>query len=331
MEQPLDIYQNEDGSIQLPVQIKEDSLWLSLADMSLLFGVQKPAVSKHLSNIYQTGELNREATVSIMETVETEGHRQVKRKNKLYNLDAIISVGYRVNSSQATRFRIWATRILKQHLVKGFSLNQQRLEQNSAELEKAISLIKRTSAQATTLPQGQGLVDIISRYTHTFLWLQQYDEGLLQEPLGQTGGELSDLSIARLALAQLKANLMERGEASELFAAEHNSGLDAIWGALKQSAFGEQAYPSIESKAAHLLYFIVKNYPFTDGNKRSAALLFVDFINRNQRLFDQQGQPVINDIGLAALTLLIAESSPSEKQTVIRLVMNLLAPEVNDA
>ena len=167
-------------------------------------------------------------------------------------------------------------------------------------------------------------MDIVSRYTHTFLWLQQYDEGLLSEPQTQQGGTLQTYAEACSALAELKLQLMAKGEASDLFGRERDNGLSAILGNLDQSVFGEPAYPSIEAKAAHLLYFVVKNHPFSDGNKRSGAFLFVDFLHRNGRLFDHDGHSVINDTGLAALTLLVAESDPKQKETLIRLIMHML-------
>ena len=170
-------------------------------------------------------------------------------------------------------------------------------------------------------------MEIVSRYTQTFLWLQRYDEGLLTEPTGSPGGELPDATQARRQLAELKTQLMARGEASDLFARERGDGLAALLGNLEQSVFGEPAYPSLESKAAHLLYFVVKNHPFADGNKRSGAYLFVDFLHRNGRLLDAEGNAAINDTGLAALTLLVAESAPEQKDTLIRLIMNMLAPE----
>jgi prophage maintenance system killer protein len=244
---------------------------------------------------------------------------------KLYNLDVIISVGYRVKSQNGTRFRQWATRLLNEHLVKGYSLNQQRFEQNAKELEAALALIKKAAqSPAITAEAGTGLVEIVSRYTQTFLWLQRYDEGLLIEPRGQAGGVLPSEAEAKQSLADLKDNLMQRGEATELFARERADGLSSILGNLDQTVFGDPAYPSIESKAAHLLYFMVKNHPFTDGNKRSGAFLFVDFLHRNHRLLDERDQPVINDTGLAALTLLVAESASEHKETMIRLIMNML-------
>lgn len=242
-----------------------------------------------------------------------------------YDLETIISVGYRIKSPQGVAFRRWATARLKDYLLKGYALNQARLRENAAELEQALALIQKAAASPElTVASGRGLVDIVSRYTQTFLWLQQYDEGLLSEPRGEQGGRLPEIDEARSALANLKQQLMQRGEASELFAIEREDGLSAILGNLAQTVFGEAAYPSIESKAAHLLYFIVKNHPFADGNKRSGAFLFVDFLHKNGRLFNQHNQPIINDTGLAALTLLVAESDPKQKEVLIKLMMHML-------
>jgi prophage maintenance system killer protein len=320
----ISIYQAENGSVE--VRLEKDTVWLSQEQMAALFDVQKAAVSKHLKNIYASGELERPATVSTMETVQQEGVRQVSRQIEHFNLDAVISVGYRVNSARATRFRQWATRMLREHLTQGYTLNKQRFEANARELEAALQLVRK-AAQSTELrnEEGRGLVDVVARYAQTFLLLQRYDEGLLAEPQTVAGGKLHTLDEARIALAGLKADLISRGEATVLFAQERGDGLSALLGNLDQSVFGEPAYPSVEAKAAHLLYFVIKNHPFSDGNKRSAAFLFVDFLNRNGRLLDEFGNPVINDIGLAALALLVAESDPVQKETMIRLIMNMLA------
>ncbi len=325
MANQVEVFQNEDGSLQLAVQVQQESIWLSQSQLAELFKTSTDNISLHLKNIYQSGELDENATTEDYSVVRQEGKRKVKRKLKHYNLDAIISVGYRVNSTQATRFRQWATKTLKQHLLKGYTLNQERLAQNATELDNALQLVKRIAVLPQNSEFGAGLVDIIASYTQTFLWLQQYDEGLLNSPKGELGGALTPLNDAKAAITQLKQNLINKGEATKLFAQERDSGLGAIWGALDQSVFGEPAYPSIESKAAHLLYFVVKNHPFSDGNKRTAAFLFVDFLNRNQRLLNENYQPVINDTGLAAITLLVAESNPKEKDTIIRLIENLLS------
>lgn len=324
----IQIFQTADGQVRLEVALEQDTVWLSQEQMALLFDVQKAAISKHLKNIYASGELERVATVSKMETVQKEGVRQVIRQIEYFNLDAVISVGYRVNSTRATRFRQWATQVLRQHLVQGYTLSQARFAQNAAELEQALSLIRKAARSPTiTAESSSGLVDIISRYIQTFLWLQRYDEGMLTEPAGQRGGQLPSEAEAMAALAVLRQSLIEREEATNLFARPRGDGLSALLGNLDQSVFGEPAYPTIESKAAHLLYFMVKNHPFVDGNKRSGAFLFVDFLHRNGRLFNRQSEPVVNDNGLAALTLLVAESDPKQKETMIRLIMNILAPE----
>ena len=322
------------GEVELEVRYQSETLWLTLGQIAELFGVQKPGVSKHLRNIFTSGELSTEATVSKMETVQTEGGRAVRRKRDYYSLDAIISVGYRVNSAKATRFRQWATGVLREHLTRGYTLNRQRLETNARELDAALQLVRRVAASPElTAEAGRGLVDIVSRYAQTFALLQGYDEGLLTEPPAQPGGRLPTLAEARTALAQLKASLIARGETTVLFAQERaGDGLGALLGNLDQTAFGEPVYPSIEAKAAHLLYFVIKNHPFTDGNKRSGAFLFVDFLNRNGRLLDASGQPVINDVGLAALALLVAESPAQNKDTMIRLIMNMLTrPQAGNA
>lgn len=320
----ISIYETDIGSIE--VRLESNSIWLSQDNMASLFGVQKAAISKHLKNIFASGELSEERTVSKMETVRNEGSRSVKRQVEHFNLDAVISVGYRVNSIQATHFRQWATKILREHLTQGYTLNQQRFEENARELEAALKLVQKAALSPDlSNDQGRGLIDVVTRYAQTFLLLQRYDEGLLSDPKVSSGGSLPTLDEAYAALACLKSDLVSRGEATKLFAQERGEAFAALLGNLDQTVFGDPAYPSVESKAAHLLYFVIKNHPFSDGNKRSAAFLFVDFLNRNGRLLDKVGQPVINEIGLAALALLVAESDPAHKDTMIRLIMNMLA------
>ena len=322
---PIEIYQAQDGTTQVEVRFENDTVWLSQAQMAILFGKDIRTINEHITNIFDDEELEKESTIRKFRIVRQEGKRQVNREIEHYDLDMIISVGYRVKSKQGISFRRWATARLKEYLTQGYTINQKRLQQNAHELEQALALIQKTAnSSELTLESGRGLVDIVSRYTHTFLWLQQYDEGLLTEPQTQQGGTLPTYAEACSALAELKSQLMAKGEASDLFGRERDNGLSAILGNLDQSVFGEPAYPSIEAKAAHLLYFVVKNHPFSDGNKRSGAFLFVDFLHRNGRLFDHDGHPVINDTGLAALTLLVAESDPKQKETLIRLIMHML-------
>lgn len=324
-EQQLVIFEGEAGQVE--VRLEGETVWLSQAQMAELFATSIDNIGLHLKNIYRDRELQVAATTEDFSVVRQEGLRQVQRRLKHYNLDAIISVGYRVNSSRATRFRQWATRVLREHLTQGYTLNRQRFEQNAVELEAALTLVKKAAAgDALTTDQGRGLVDVIARYTHTFLWLQRYDEGLLAQPPGSPGGALPSPTEARSGIARLKADLTSRNEATALFGNEREDNFAAILGNLEQTIFGEPAYPTVESKAAHLLYFIIKNHPFSDGNKRIGSYLFVDFLARNGRLL-RDGGPVINDVGLAALALLVAESDPKAKVVMIRLIENMLAPK----
>ncbi|WP_068978230.1 RhuM family protein [Aeromonas sp. EERV15] len=320
--QQIAIFEGESGEINVTLQ--QETVWLNQAQLAQLFAKNKRTISEHIRNLFKEGELEESVVVRNFRTTASDGKSY---DTQHYNLDVIISVGYRVKSPQGVRFRQWATRLLKEHLLKGYTLNQQRFEQNARELEAALALVRNAArGDGLSLACGRGLVEIISRYTQTFLWLQRYDEGLLTEPTGTEGGLLLAPEQAMQALGELKAQLMARGEATELFARPRGDGLAALLGNLGQSVFGQSAYPTVQSKAAHLLYFVVKNHPFTDGNKRSAAFLFVDFLYRNQALWLASGEPIINDSGLAALTLLVAESAPAQKETLIRLIINMLTP-----
>ncbi len=318
------IYEQEGRPVE--VRLEGDTVWLTQQQMADLLETKIPNINMHIKGIYADGELEEKATIQESLIVQTEGKRSVSRNVKHYNLDMIISVAYRVNSKRGVRFRQWATGVLRDHLTQGYTFNRQRFESNAQELEAALRLIQKTaSASELTLDAGRGLVDVIGRYTQTFLLLQRYDEGLLTEPAGTTGGVLPSMAEVRQILTALKTDLQQRGEASDLFARERDDALEALFGNLAQSVFGNPAYPTIESKAAHLLYFVIKNHPLSDGNKRSGACLFVDFLHRNGALM-RNGQPIINDIGLAALALLVAESAADQKEIMIHLIMNMLAP-----
>lgn len=320
----ISIYQTDNGLVQ--VRLEEESVWLTQRQIAEVFESTPENILMHLKNIYKDKELDEGATAKDFLVVRMEGKREVKRQIRHYDLDAIISVGYRVNSKRAVSFRKWATKLLREHLTQGYTLNRQRFEENARELEAALQLVRKASLSPDLRgDEGRGLVDVVTRYAQTFLLLQRYDEGLLSDPKVVAGGVLPTLEEASAALVHLKADLMARGEATMLFAQERGDAFAALLGNLDQTVFGELAYPSVEAKAAHLLYFVIKNHPFSDGNKRSAAFLFVDFLNRNGRLFDASGSPVINEIGLAALALLVAESDPAHKETMIRLIMNMLA------
>jgi prophage maintenance system killer protein len=314
------IYEPADGG-QVTVRLEGQSLWLTQEQMAELFGRERSVITKHLKNVFREGELEERSVCANFAHTAGDGKTY---QTQHYNLDAIISVGYRVNSKRGTQFRQWATGVLRDHLMQGWTLDRARFKRNADELEAALVLVRKTAQSPDLIIEtGRGLVEIVSRYTQTFLLLQRYDEGTLTDPGGTMGGVLPSLDEVRRSIAGLKADLMSRGKASELFGLERDCALEAILGNLDQSVFGEPAYPTIERKAAHLLYFVIKNHPLADGNKRTGAFLFVDFLNRNNALM-RDGQLVINDLGLAALALLVAESSPAQKETMICLIENML-------
>lgn len=316
----------ETGSGSIEVRIEHESVWLSQEQMARLFERERSVITKHLRNVFRDEELVEESVCAKFAQTAGDGKTY---QTRFFNLDAILSVGYRVNSKRGVQFRQWASRILKDYLVRGYALDRQRLEHNARELEAALQLVRRTLSNAELAREaGSGLAEIVVRYTQTFLWLQRYDEGLLTDPRGHPGGALPPLDEARAGIASLKADLVAKGQASALFGLERDDGLAALLGNLDQTAFGAPAYPTLESRAAHLLYFVVKNHPFADGNKRIGAFLFAGFLHRNDRLFGADGSPVVNDVGLAALALLVAQSRPAEKDVLIRLIMNMLAGDV---
>ena len=319
----LAFFETEGGTVE--VRVEQETVWLSQEQMARIFERERSVITKHLRNVFRDSELVEEAVCANFAHTAADGKTY---QTKFFNLDAILSVGFRVNSRRGVQFRQWASRILKDHLTRGYTLDRQRLEHNARELEAALLLVRRTLSNAELAHDaGSGLAEIVVRYTQTFLWLQRYDEGLLTDPRGHPGGELPPVPEARAGIAALKTDLMAKGQASALFGNEREDGLAALLGNLDQTVFGEPAYPTLESRAAHLLYFVVKNHPFSDGNKRIGAFLFAGFLHRNGRLFTDDGTPVVNDVGLAALSLLVAQSRPEEKDVLIRLIMNMLAGE----
>lgn len=319
-----DIVIFEGDARQVEVRLEGETLWLTQRQMGELFDTTPENVLMHVRNIFAEEELNEEATTKDILVVRQEGKRQVRRKLKHYNLDAVISVGYRVSSKRATRFRQWATGVLSKHLTQGYSLNDHRLAQRGlTELEQAVELLGSTlTRQALVSDLGQEVVGLILGYARTWRMLQDYDQGDLGVPPGaQPAKGVLSYDEARRALDALGSELSGRGEATELFARDRSDGLSSILGNLEQSMFGEPLYRTREERAAHLLYFVIKNHPFTDGNKRSGAFLFLLYLR-------QEGMRLtLNESGLTALTLLIAESDPKAKDLMVRLVMNLIADE----
>lgn len=319
------IYQNKDKNAQVEVRLDADSIWLSLNQIAEIFDKDKSVISRHLKNIYKEGELAKEATVAKNATVQTEAGRKVKRAIEYYNLDAIISVGYRVNSQKATQFRIWSTKILKEHLVKGFTLNEKRLQQAEnryKELQQAVKFIS-TAIQQKKLQsnESQGILKVLEQYSHALELLDKYDHQQLEIGIG-THETIQKLTYKQ-AIKEIK-NWREVQNAGKLFGNEKDESFKSSLETIYQTFDGEELYPSLEEKAAHLLYFIVKNHSFSDGNKRIAAGLFAYFLDMNNALFRPGGDKILEDNALVALTLLIAESKPEEKDMMIKVIVNLI-------
>jgi len=322
-EQQIRIFTTEDGNATLEVALEQETVWLSQAQMAELFGTKRPAITKHLSNIYQSAELDESSTCSILEHMAEHGQRY---KTRLYNLDAIISVGYRVNSSRATQFRIWATRALKQHLVEGYTLNQRRLAERGIEFEQALALLSQTLVnQQLVTDQGADVLRVVANYARSWSLLQGYDEQSLVDQTAKQGGMKSLLlDDALTAIGQLKQILVAKGEASELFAQLRGDGLASAIATIDQGFGDEWFYPNVATRAAHLLYFVIKNHPLADGNKRTAAFLFLWYLRINRHLLARPVEQLINDNTLVALALLVAESLPEQKQLIIRLVEHFI-------
>ncbi len=320
------IYKAKDGSQQFDVRLKDDTVWLSQKQIAELFGTQRPAITKHLSNIFKSKELNEKSVSSILEHTAKDGKSY---KTQFYNLDAIISVGYRVNSQKATRFRVWATSVLKDYLVKGYTLNEKRLSQlvqNMQQLEQAVKVFRQIgNADKLNESEAKGLLEIINHYTQSFILLNQFDSNSLPEAkLNENITYEIEYDEAVKAITELKKQLIKKKEASSLFGNERDQGFESILNSVVQSFGGEYLYKSIEEQAAHLLYFVIKNHPFTDGNKRIGAFLFVWFLEKNKHRFKKSGEVKINDNALVALALLVAQSNPDDKEIMIKLIVNLV-------
>lgn len=322
------LYAAPDGSIRLDVRMDAETVWLTQRQMAELFETTSENIIMHLKRIYAEGELEEAATAKDYLAVQREGRRTVRRNLRHFNLDAIIGVGYRVNSKRGTQFRIWATQRLRDHLVRGFTVDRPRLEQQGlAEIEDTVKLLGQTlNAHGPIGREGQALLDLVHHYTRSWRLLLQYDENRLpSEPVAPTR-KMARLTLAQAnqQIAKLEKALAARGEASPLFGTPRGKGLEGLLGAIEQTFGGAPLYPNVETRSAHLLYFVIKDHPFADGNKRIGSLLFLHYLDKNQRLIGVNGQPRFDDRSLVALALLIAESNPSQKDSMIRLIMSLL-------
>lgn len=313
------IYETTDKRVS--VRLDGETVWLTQRQMGDLFETTSENVLMHLKNIFTEAELDELATTKNFLVVAIEGARQVTRSIQHYNLDAIISVGYRVNSKRGVRFRQWATSTLREHLTNGYTLNQARLaEMGIHEAQQAIALLARTlENQSLVSDAGHEVITLIANYAKTWRLLLQYDEDGLNLPAScQPACSVLDYSTAHAAIVELKTALLNRNEASDLFGREREEAIHGILGSIEQTMFGEPLYKSREEKAAHLLYFVIKDHPFSDGNKRIGSFLFLLYLQQERMAM------TINENALTALALLVAESQPSNKDLLIRLIVNLL-------
>ena len=324
-ENQIEIYRSEDGKVELSVKLDNDTVWLTQIQMAELFGVDRTSVVRHIRNIYKTQELDELSTCAKNAQVRIEGNRKIVREIPFYNLDMVISVGYRVNSKNATAFRRWATAILKQYLIKGYAINQKRLDHYN-ELKDVVRLMSRaiTLQQTVTSGEYEGLFSVISDYVYALDTLDRYDYQSLcisattrKEPFRAT------YENAMEAIGALK----EKFGGSRWFANEKDDSFKSSIGQIYQTFGGEELYPSVEEKAAMLLYLVVKNHSFSDGNKRIAAMLFLWFMEKNGILYSDDGHKRIADNTLVALTLMIAESRTEEKDVMVKVVVNLINKE----
>ena len=319
-EKALAVYQTKSGALELRNDAKDQTVWATQAQIALAFDIDVRTVSEHIKNIFKTEELTEKATLRKFRIVQTEGKREIMRDVNLYNLDMILSVGYRVNSKKATQFRQWATKTLREHITKGYTLNRKRVSHNYAAFMKAVTDVQALLPEHVTL-DTKAVLELVKEFAGTWVSLDAYDKetlelkGVTKKKVSLVGADLF------LAISALKRELMKKGEATDLFASERREGnIEGIVGNVMQSFGGKAVYPTAEEKAAHLLYFMVKNHPFSDGNKRSGAFAFVWFL----RKVGVKGSKNINPAALTVLTLLIAESDPKKKGQMVALVMQML-------
>jgi death-on-curing family protein len=321
----IKIYKTPDGKTSIEVKLEQETVWLSQKQMAELFDKDSDTIGLHLKNIYKSGELEEISTTEKYSVVRQEGKRKVKREIKFYNLDAIISVGYRVNSKRGILFRKWATQQLKDYLIKGYAINQQRLQKQAEqlnELKETIKILGNTlKYKELTNDESKGLLKIISDYSYALEILDQYDYQTLKIE-NTSGKEVYQLTYEE-AIKQIELVKKTYGN-SELFGNEKDNSFKSSIATIYQTFGGVDLYPSIEEKAANFLYYIVKNHSFTDGNKRIAAFLFLYFLEKNGLLFTETGEKRIADNALVALTLMIAVSKPDEKETMIKVIVNLI-------
>ena len=310
----IEIYKSTDNQIEINVQFDNDTVWLSQSQITELFQRDRTVITKHINNIFKENELDEKSNVQKMHIANSD------KPVVFYNLEVIISVGYRVKSKQGTQFRQWATQRLKDYLVKGHLINQKRLDQ----LQQTIQLISK-NVDDLQIQEAKGLLDIIKNYTQSFILLNQYDSHSLKtNHLTDNITYEIEYTEANEAIRELKTQLIKADEATELFGNQKDKSFKGILGNIIQSFDNQYLYPSIEEQASHLLYFIIKNHPFSDGNKRIGAFMFVWFLEKNKHRFKKTGELKINDNALVTLALLVAQSDPNDKELMVQLTINLI-------
>jgi len=323
MTNPIEIYQTDDGSTTITVHFQAETVWLNRQQLAELFDRDIKTIGKHVNNVFREEELEKDSVVAKFATTATDGKTY---QTDHYNLDVIISVGYRVKSGQGVMFRQWATRTLKQHLVEGYTLNQQRLAQRGIEMEQALSLLSSTLQNRQMVNEsGEAVLAVISDYARSWSLLQAYDEqSLADSQQKQIDMHALELDSVLQAIAELKKELIAKGEATELFGQLRGGGLASAIATIEQG-FGEELfYPNVASRAANLLYLVIKNHPLADGNKRTGSFLFLWYLRVHQHFLAKPVEQLINDNTLVALALLVAESKPEHKELMIRLVEHFI-------
>ncbi len=318
------IYQTSKKEVGLKVRLEKDTVWLDAHQISELFNIDRTVIVKHIRNVYKTDELAEKATCAKIAQVAADGKI---RKMNTYNLDMIISIGYRVNSKNATQFRVWATKVLRQHILQGYTINENRLleaRDKFRELQTAVSFLQNKAQKKQLKGQEKEILNLLADYSKTLTILEQYDKGKLKTPKGKKASFVLEYEKYQDVVLELKKELISKKEASDIFGNDVTNKFDSIIANLYQTFGGKELYKGLEDKAAHLLYLTIKDHPFTDGNKRIGAFSFVYFLDKNNYLHRKNGERKINDNALTALALLIAESDPKEKDVIIKIIINLL-------
>lgn len=324
----IQIYTSQDGQVSLDVSFEQETVWLSLDQMTELFAKDKSVISRHIKNIFYEKELDKESVVAKNATTASDGKTY---QVSYYNLDVIISVGYRVKSQRGVQFRQWATKTLKQHLIDGYTINEKRLQERGVDYQQTVELLSRTLLnQQLISSEGQVVLQVVQDYAKSWSLLQAYDEQSLKETTTKQNNMLAlRYDDVLSAISSLKTELMSKGEATELFGQVRGEGLISAIETIEQGFGDILFYPNIASRSAHLLYFVIKNHPLADGNKRIGSFLFLWYLRLNQHLLAKPVSQLINDNTLVALALLVAESLPEQKELMIRLVEHFIVLKEN--